>query len=158
MRFLGINRLKSELRSGSLSDHDAFLYFFAVLIVETLLVSSSFSFPGTGELSWLDIANVCTPTLIVLVATWILYLANGGKNGHHFFLRYFSVLWVVGIRFIFLTSIMFLVWLRYFVLTGGEFEYEWETFALLNILHIFFYWRVWVHMRDIQVVSERSEG
>lgn len=158
MRFLAINRLKSELRSGSLSDHDAFFYFFAVLIVETFFVSSTFAFPGAGNFLWLDIVNVLTPTFIIIAATYLLYLTNGGKNGHHFFLRYFSILWVVGIRFIFLTSIIFFVWLRYFVLTDVKFEYEWETFALLNILHIIFYWRVWVHMRDIQVVSVRSEG
>ena len=158
MRFLAINRLKSELRSGSLSDHDAFFYFFAVLIVETLIISSTFAFPGKDEFSWLDMADVLAPTFIVTAATYILYLTNGGKNGEHFFLRYFSILWVVGVRFTFLIPILLIVWIRYFSLTDGESVYDWGTFALHNMFHIFFYWRVWVHMREVQVASGRSGG
>ena len=143
MRFLSINRLKQELRTDSLSEHDAFAYFFAALIVETLLMNSSFAFPGEAEFALLDIASVLAPTFIVVTATWILYLANGGKDGRHFFLRYFSILWVVGVRFLLFSSILFVVWLRYFVFPAGDYAYEWETFAVLNILYVIFYWRVW---------------
>ena len=152
MRFLSINRLKKELCTDSLSEHDAFVYFFAALIVETFLVHSLFTFSDAMEFAPLDIANALTPTFIVVAATWILYLANGGKGGHHFFLRYFSILWVVGVRFLLFSSILLVVWLRYFVFTDSDsdFAYEWVTFVVSNILHIFFYWRVWMHMREVQ--------
>lgn len=149
MRFLSINTLKHELRTDSLTDRDAFFYFFAALVVNTLLMNFSFVFSGEAEFSPLDIASALTPTLIIAFATWFLYLVNGGKDGSHFFLRYFSILWVVGVRFLLFSSLLFVVWLRYFVLPVDNYEYEWETFAILNIGYLFFYWRVWIHMRDV---------
>lgn len=153
MRFLNIKKLKQELRAGSLSENDAFAYFFAMLIVETLFINSSFAFPSNTELTLLDIANVLVPTFITITATWVLFLANGGKNGRDFFLRYFSILWVIGVRYsllILLSSPIFAVWIWYFVIPSGVYEYEWESIAAGNFLYAIFYWRVWVHMREVQ--------
>lgn len=154
MRFLNIKKLKQELRTGSLSENDAFVYFFAMFIVETLVVNSSFAFSDKSEFALLDIANILIPTFIAVTTTWALYLANGGKDGHYFFLRYFSILWVTGVRFlllVLLSSPIFAVWIWYFVIPGGVYEYEWEALAVANILYAFFYWRVWVHMREVQI-------
>lgn len=154
MRFLSINTLKHELRTDSLTERDAFIYFFAALVVNTLLMNISFAFSGEAEFSPLDIASALTPTFITTFATWFLYIVNGGKNGSHFFLRYFSILWVVGVRFFIFSLILFLVWFGYFAFSVENYEHEWETFALFNIGYAFFYWRVWVHMRDVRSSSQ----
>ena len=150
MRFLNIKKLKRELRAGSLSENDAFTYFFAMLILDTLLINFSFTFFGEAELKMLDIASAIAPIFIAVSATWFLYLANGGKNGSCFFLRYFSILWVVGVRFYLFLLPLIVAWCWYIFFPDGDYAYEWEGFAVGNLLYLFFYWRVWVHMREVR--------
>lgn len=151
MRFLNIKMLKQELRTGSLSENDAFAYFFAMFILETLFINSSFVFSSEAEFSWLDVASIFVPSFIAVTATWLLYQTNGGKNGKLFFLRYFSILWVMGVRFFLLSLLVFSSWFSYLGFSGEDYKYELEFFAMGNIMYAIFYWRVWVHMREVQI-------
>jgi len=92
------------------------------------------------------------PTVIAVTSTWILYHTNGGRDGTHFFLRYFSILWVIGVRF-FLLALLLLVGSYWFavVYIPVDFDgYDLVIFLFQNILYALFYWRVWVHMREMQ--------
>jgi hypothetical protein len=151
MRFLNIKMLKQELRTGSLTENDGFAYFFAIFILETLFINSSFVFSSEAEFSWLDVASILVPTFIAVTVTWLLYQTNGGKNGKHFFLRYFSILWVMGVRFFLPSTLMFASWFGYLSFYCGDYKYEWEFFTIGNIMYAIFYWRVWVHMREVQI-------
>lgn len=150
MRFLNIRKLKQELCTDSLSENDAFAYFFAMFTLETLYINSSFVFPSEAEPSLLDVASVLVPTFIAVTVTWLLYQANGGKNGKYFFLRYFSILWVMGVRFSLFALLVFVSWFGYIGFFSNNFEFERELFVMESILYAIFYWRVWVHMREVQ--------
>jgi hypothetical protein len=126
--------------------------------------------PGVGEpplTSGLEWATYLAGTIIVLSGTVYCYRCNGGPNGTRFLERYFSVCWVVLVRFlplgvlyaVLVTSvpgIALVVGLSHFLGLKGD-----DPVALLYTafiagafgLLVACYWRVGVHIREVAQVG-----
>jgi hypothetical protein len=149
MYWVRVSQLKNDLIAGRLSERRAFPYFLAILVVDTALINSSLGFPGDFDPSLISLAHVVVPLAIVVTATILLYRVNGGASGHSFFIRYFPILWVVGIRFLPLGIAVLGMWF-YFQFNAAEYSPSWRDVALWNALYALYYWRVWVHFHDVR--------
>jgi hypothetical protein len=148
MYWIGLGRLKNDLIEGRIAEREAFSYFLAVLIVDTIFTNGNLGFPGTFEPTIASFGHLVVPVVIAVVATLLLYRVNGGANGKSFFVRYFPLLWVVGIRFLPLAAAVLGTWF-YFQFQAGEYTPTWRDVALWNSIYAIYYWRVWVHFREV---------
>lgn len=111
MYFWNTKELKQELKAGKITENRAFPYFLAVLIVDTLAMATLEVFHSDTELGAWDYIETFGYFTIVVGGTIFLYHRNGGAAGREFFARYFSILWVVGIRFFALSVPLLAIWL-----------------------------------------------
>ena len=150
MYFWDVKELKGKLRRGEIAEGQAFGYFLAILILDTLLIATWGLFPLDEDLSPQTYTEAGGYFLMVVVGTVLLYLRNGGKKGIKFFVRYFSLLWVVGIRFLAVTIPLATIYL--FLVFSPEEDtwadtwYETATYLLVTGLY---YWRLRVHIGDV---------
>jgi len=151
MYWVRLHRLKNELIEGRVSEHQAFPYFLAVLIVDAILINSSLAFPG-GDFTpdVISLAQIIIPVAIIVIATLLLYHTNGSTEGRSFFVRYFSLVWVVGIRFMPFAAAILGAWFYFVFFEAGEYEPGWQAIALWSSIYGLYYWRVWVHFRDVR--------
>ena len=149
MYWVRLKRLKKDLIEGRLSEHQAFRYFMAVLIVDALLINSTLSLPGEFTPNIISLAHFVVPMVIIVVATLWLYRVNGGASGSSFFIRYFPLVWVVGIRFVPAAVVIFGAWF-YVQFQAGQYEPAWQDVVLWNGLYALYYWRVWIYLRDVR--------
>lgn len=150
MYLWNIKELKRQLRSGRITEHSVFSYFLAFLILDTLVIASWGMVPFEHHLSALDYIEAVGYFLIVTAGTIVLYLRNGGKRGSKFLVRYFPLLWVVGIRFL---AVCVPITATYVFLTfspaeDAEMDVWYETAAYLLVTALF-YWRLFVHIGDV---------
>jgi hypothetical protein len=150
MYWANLGRLKKDLIDGRLSEHNAFPYFLAVLIVDSLLINSTLGYSGEFDPNIVFVAQVLVPVSILIVATLLLYRVNGGANGKAFFIRYFTLIWVVGIRFVPFVLALMGVWLHFVAFESEQYSPDWLDLAMWDSIYALFYWRVWVHFRDVQ--------
>jgi hypothetical protein len=149
MYWLRLRRLKEDLIANRLTEHGAFPYFLAVLIVDAILVNSTFAFPGGDSRPTLaTFGNIVIPVIIITAATLLLYRTNGGANGRFFFVRYFPLLWVIGIRFVPLAIALCAAWIYLFA-DPEHSSATWADVAVWNAFYALYYWRVWVHFREV---------
>jgi len=145
-----LGRLKNELIEQKLSEHQTFPYFLVILIFDGILINHSFAFPSSDTFSdMMSYLQVAVPVIILTVSTLLLYKVNGGATGKYFYIRYFPLAWVVGVRFTPLAIAVFSVWL-YYVAKDENYLFGWREILLWNSLYALYYWRVWVHMRDVR--------
>src|SRR3979490_280074 len=149
MYWLRLRRLKEDLIANRLTEHGAFPYFLAVLVVDAILVNSTFAFPGGYSTPTLaTFGNIVIPVIIITVATLLLYRANGGANGRLFFVRYFALLWVISIRFVPLAIAVCAAWIYLFA-DAEDSSAIWAGVAVWNAFYALYYWRVWVHFQEV---------
>ena len=150
MYFWNINELKRKLISGEISEDGAFIYFFAVLVLDTLWIATWGLFPTEYEPNVWDYAEMVGYVLIVIGGTFILYRRNGGSKGEKFFLRYFTLLWVLGIRFFVYCIPLVIFWAALIWQNENypEPKLWYETMALL-FTFVLYYWRLAVHIGEV---------
>jgi len=147
MYFWAIQRLRNDLASATLSETAAFWSFFLVLLLQvgTFLLTASRSQTGVWENFELWFGVFC-----VLVGTLWAFISNGGGRGRDFLRRYFSLVWVLSVRFAAILIPIGVVWALYSGTRGVPLEtfrpYEAVAFAALQLL---FYWRLSVHMTSV---------
>ncbi|NAZ94490.1 hypothetical protein [Vibrio toranzoniae] len=112
MYFWNIESLKSDIVAERLAEKDRFKYAL-IYIVFNIIAFEYFQEESVGEVSlWLQV-EAALNVIIVLVGTYFAYKANGGENGQDFLGRYFSISFVVSIRFSVLLFLMIFVLLMY---------------------------------------------
>lgn len=88
--------------------------------------------------------------LIVIVGTFILYRRNGGSRGKEFFLRYFTLLWVLGVRFFAYYIPLVVLWTA---LTWQNEDYPepklWYEAVVFLFVFALYYWRLAVHIGEV---------
>lgn len=148
-----IEKLKEQIKNGQLSEKDKFIYFFLYVIIDSILY----------ELLSYDAQLILNPTiwdyshsiiviLITIIGTYIAYKSNGGSNGVDFLGRYFSIGFVVMIRFfVFLIPSCLILFILYFINFGeDESNNELITFLYKITLVSFYYWFLYKHISEIK--------
>jgi hypothetical protein len=154
MYWWNIEALKQDLAHGALPGHGGFVYFFAVLVVDSLMIATWGLFPTAGEGNVWDYLYAGGYLLIVLTGTLILYRRNGGARGKLFLERYFPLLWVVGVRFLVFSVPLMLLWIIWSLNLEAEDAVETgpENVASLAVF-ILYYWRLAVHLGQVRAAA-----
>jgi len=116
--FINIKQLKKDIINRDFNERDRFIYMFIYIIGYESLLTLFYLLPSEESvtLTLLDYVDTIGTFLIITIGTYFLYRANGGRQGEDFLGRYFSIVWVVGIRTL----------LLYFIV----------PLAILGILHL----------------------
>lgn len=165
MYFWNIKQLKQELQAERISEHAAFSYFFAVLVLDTIMISSWGLLPSGGETSQWEYLEAAASFFIVVIGALVLYHRNGAANGRSFFIRYFALLWVMGIRiavfcivpvFIVLTVVMFdVIWSIDALPGDAEADISfWPLSLAVLCIYLLYYWRLAVHFGDVALQTK----
>ncbi|MDK2596054.1 hypothetical protein [Pseudoalteromonas obscura] len=152
MYFWNISKLKLDLVANKLTTLCDLKYLIATLALLSLSVTYSENSNLFDYLSTL--VDICVLTF----GTWFCYRVNGGKTSKDFLRRYLSIGWVVGIRVIVFS--MPVVIATYFLFDFAGFEVLGDA-TLLDVgvtlfFSSFFYWRVFVHMKQVQLTDEKQ--
>jgi hypothetical protein len=152
MEFVNIKRLKADLRQGELPARETAKYLAAQGALLSLIFIPS---PGPEPVAWSFIAY----PLLSLVGVYYCYQRNGGASGARFAERYLAIGWVVGWRVGLIVVLIAVVSLGASLAGMGSFEGlddarvtngitagSWGMVALI-------YWRIGMHLGDLQAVS-----
>lgn len=119
MYIWNIKSLKEQVRSGRLTEKDRFIYMFLTLIFTVLGIEIALRIPIESGNVWDAISSVSS-VLIPILGTFLAYKANGAANGTDFLGRYFSISFVVAVRFFTLLIPMFALLSAYYMLVIPE--------------------------------------
>lgn len=144
-----IDKLKEELRQGSLSEKESFKYLLAWEILYSLVL-----IPFPVEWSVLDVYDGLLELVLAILGIAYVYKVNGGSAGKYFLQRYLSIGWVVFVRFsVFVTIPVIIAYgVVYGVATNGADMPEqttWLDIALLGLVSMAYYLISARHMKAI---------
>lgn len=145
-------KLIEQLKTKSLSDNQAFIYFFVIVIYDHAAFTFAYLGMNGQELSIYAKTNIITALVLTFLGILYIFWKNGGIKGEQFFQRYFSFSVVVGIKF---AILMFALPTLIDILTSGK-AYEMfpplgsVLFIMLNILMFAF---IGKHVHNLANVS-----
>lgn len=155
MYFWRIGRLEEDLAASRVGERESLHYLLwlgGATTVASLL-------PVEYSNLW-DHLDAAAMLLVFLVGTGWTFARNGGTGGRDFLVRYVSLSWVFGIRFVVLVAMPVIVLLfvaEAWLLPGGvpasTTPWEWIAFAALDVA---FYLRLGEHFREVATAAERS--
>jgi len=155
MYFIRIEKLKRQLSTQGLTMREQFQYFMALLLISYL----KFVAQGDAGQVWSKISFA----LISLVAVIVLYFRNGGAAGERFFERYFSLSWVLYVRFVVVLLSVFLSFCIGVYLVGGlqnlnvlVTKMKSRQFWWSDIYIVLFYWRFWVQLGKVRMMRSAA--
>lgn len=145
-----IESLKEDIKNGDFKDKELIPY----VVVSAGLYAASIEIVGylpyEDTNAWryvLSIFNV----LIPIAGTIYAYKYNGGANGMNFASKYFSIGFVVGIRFVVYLIPLMVLMITYWVVVFADQE-EWPTTILEVVLfsswYAFLYFKMANHIGD----------
>ncbi len=154
MYIWNIKNLNNVLIDGNLNQRSLFLYIFIYVILTELGGQIYYLFPNKNYNNY-DYIQAYLYLIIVATGTYFSYILNGGINGKEFAERYFSIGFVVAIRFVvILTPIIIVI----SIITIDEIEEDvstqWYDIIIFGLLEIIYYWRCLVH---INYVAKRKK-
>jgi len=150
MYFWKIESLKKDIVGGSFTDKELIPY----VVLFTGLYSIGIEI--TGYLPYEDI-NIWTyvmsamNVLIPVIGTIYAYLRNGGSIGENFASKYFSIGFVISIRFLVYLIPLVVVMIIYWEIMFGEQEELPTTFIeviLFSAWYVLLYYRMAKHIGD----------
>ena len=151
MYFWKIDKLKENLKNG-LNQKATFMYIlFYVLLAQFFTELSSIT-PLEEPASTNDYIQIIFDLAAVGIGTYLCYFANGSNSGQQFAERYFSISFVIGLRF---TAIFIPVTIGFFIfgeIIGLDFEdpmLNYYAQTIISLWLITVYWRIIVHIRDV---------
>jgi hypothetical protein len=147
MYFWKIEQLKKHLLEQELTERQMFYYILLSFSSSGIIGLNSCSEPIN---EWWDVLALLFPLLGITAA----FYANGGSIGNKFAERYFSISFVVSIRFTVLFFLLMLVVMNYWLfIYGVDSEMPEVSDSTVNIVvftyGISIYARTFEHIRDI---------
>ena len=152
MYFWKIEALKTDIREGNLTEKQRFIYaFIYVFSCEALLNLAVFT-PNLGFNMWDGVYSVSS-LIIMTVGILLAFKANGGSFGTDFLGKYFSIGFVVAIRFavILIPISMGIFSYSYYAFPEDSdiTSSSWDTVPVI-VWYAALYWRIVVHIRDVK--------
>jgi len=77
-----------------------FIYFLAMLTLDTLVYESTSLFPGTEDASAWDYVGYAGSVIFTVGGALVAYRVNGGSAGKDFSHAVFPLMWVLTVRFL----------------------------------------------------------
>ena len=151
MRMWKIERLKDDIKSGSFSEKERFLYGLIYFTLIALFIEASYMFPAEPYHDWdyvLSFMNI----LVMFFGCMFAYRSNGGHKGTDFLGRFLSISIVVTIRFLLLLIPIIVILAVYYAFTfGAHGEIVTTPFevVLFQGWSIAILWRVCVHIKAV---------
>lgn len=147
MYFWNIQALKQQLIKTGLSEKNSFYYILIYLIMGTINID--IIFPTTVLNQW-DYLTAASDMFITMIGIITAFRVNGGNKGEKFAERFFSISFVICIRFF----VLFLSPLIVYLIFLGEFNFDpVETTVVSFITNLIFlsifYARIAKHIRDV---------
>jgi hypothetical protein len=149
-----IERLKADLREERLAESDVFGYVLVYLALLAVGTTSAVWYPNEAPNVWSRITD--SASLAIVPGTYLAYRANGAATGYQFAPRYFSLAWVLSIRFMPLTLVSFL--LAAIVAEAVRLlsnprddpgQHSWMHVLVVAEVTVLYYWRLGHHLRDV---------
>jgi uncharacterized membrane-anchored protein YitT (DUF2179 family) len=152
MYFWNIENLKADIKADNFGEKDRFIYAFIYIALSAVGMEAMMRMPVENPNIW-DLVNSVGNITIPIVGTFFAYKANGGCGGVDFLGRFFSISFVVAIRFITLLIPMFMMLFAYYIYVFPEDQdivsTPVEVIPLL-IWFIFLYVRICRHISDVK--------
>jgi len=149
MYFWNIDKLKQDIKDGGLSESEQFKYLLVFIVLMTLseIVYVGESFSSVKYDLAIDI-------IFAIFGTYYLYRCNGGANGKRFLEKFFSIGFVVGVRwivFIILPIAFVLFFDAVFMIFNMEDEkiFDILDYIIIPIAMLIYYWRSGVQIKDV---------
>lgn len=148
MFFWNTNKLKEKLKADSLTDGEVFPYFILYMIFFSIPLPESWDSYNLWD--YIDEIHLF---LVPILGAFYAFSKNKGKNGSNFLPRYFSIGWVLMLRFyilsFFILSSVFLA--DYFLPSLLSSENQWFGSLIFLGIQVAYYYRLGYHMEDVAV-------
>lgn len=152
MYFWKIEALKEDIKNDRFSEKDRFLYGLIYIVLCAACMEAMMRLPIENPNIW-DAIGSFGNILISLVGTIIVYRFNGGAAGKDFLGRYFSIGFVVSIRFLALLIPMSAALFAYYVYAFPDEAQIVSTPAdtlLFAVWYALLFWRISKHISDVK--------
>jgi hypothetical protein len=155
-----VKAVKRDLIAGALSEAQLFGYFLAVLMFETALWEGLALLPSETAPGLWDYLGLAGGLALTLGGTLLAYRMNGAAGGRNFLGRYFSLMWVLSVRFLVGVIPLMVAAVLLLLAVGGGFsdpegteedvtDIIWAVVVATWMVTALFYWRLAVHMREV---------
>lgn len=155
-----INALKEQIATGQQTEKDRFIYCLIYVTLSVVGMESMSHIPVENPNMW-DMTYSIGISIITFFGTMFAYKFNGGANGVDFLGRYFSIGFVVTIRFLVLLIPAFLALILYSAYLVPEDEEIYSTpieIILFLIWAVILYWRICKHISDVRMSQQIAQS
>ncbi len=152
MYFWKIENLKQDIQEKQLTEKDKFIYTFISILFGVIGMELMILMPTENTNIW-DLTSGLSNILIVALGILFAFKANGGAKEIDFLGKYFSISFVVSIRFLAILIPMFIGLILYYSYVfpdDQEIEATFLDTIPFLIWYIVMYWRIFKHIRDIK--------
>jgi len=150
MYFWNVEKLKETIRNGKLTEKSRFIYLLIYVVLSGIGVEVVTYFTVETPNLW-DMIDSALYILIPLVGTYFAYKSNDAGNGSDFLGKYFSLGFVVSVRFIVYLMPLLVLYFLYYLFAHGEQEVTsttWFDVMLFQTWFALLYWRLCVHIKE----------
>ena len=159
IRFINTKALTTELARDQVGEKSMFQYFLANSLLGTILLYYAIIFGA--NINWMFLIEVVVVVLITVHGLLKAFDANGGSNGKNFLVRATCLAFPIGFK-VNLASFMLELIVSYifpFVIDPSSFRnpervYDLVIFIWAPAFTAIFFWRLTVHLREIQKVND----
>ena len=151
MYFWRIEKLKEDIRANQLSEKDRFIYAFIYVVLGAIGMEAMMFMPLEHGDIWDAIESVSN-VVILTVGTIFAFKANGSTKGSDFLGKYFSLGFVIAIRFLVYAIPLFIALFVYYLLAFGkeeEIPTNYVDVIPFLIWYVALYWRLYVHIKQV---------
>ena len=151
MYFWKVEKLKEDIQTNKLMEKDRFIYALIYIVLGAIAMEVLLLMPIEDGNIW-DLINGVVNVLIVTLGTIYAFKANGANDGNDFLGKYFSIGFVVTIRFlVYAIPLFILLFAYYFYAFGEEEEIPTNYIDVIPFLvwYIAMYWRIYVHIKQV---------
>jgi hypothetical protein len=99
INFFSTKSVKEKIANGTLSETQLFIYFYLILMFDTMSFVQQYLAIAGKQPTLLDLVNIWGLLIINAIGFIVLFLANGGSQGHNFLKKYFSLSFTVGYKY-----------------------------------------------------------
>ena len=152
MYFWNIEALKSDIKRGEFTDREAISYIVVSLFLYSLGTELIVLFPAEAAHNVWDGVNSLLNIIIPVVGTLYAYKKNGGASGRDFANKYFSIGFVMGIRFlVYLIGVIFLLAIYWSFVVPDEVDTiptTWVEALLFSGWYAMLYYKIGEHIGE----------
>lgn len=150
MYFWKLDKLKEDIRTDKLTERDRFIYTLIYLVLAAIGIEVMMLMPLENGNIW-DFISSLSNVLIVMLGTIFAFKSNGSSNGRDFLGKYFSIGFVIAIRFlVYAIPLLMALFVYYFFTFGEEEEIPTNYIDVIPFLvwYAAMYWRICVHIKQ----------